>query len=85
MSEQIHNLMHSLQGFSKNRAVTVFNVNPFPVLVNQQGQMLGGRESATVNAWDPVLRKALDSGNLVEIEAEEPAVVEPQPKKRKKS
>lgn len=85
MSEQIHNLMHSLQGFSKNRAVKIFNVNPFPVLVNEQGQMLGGRESAMVNAWDTVLRKALDSGKVIEIEADEAVVVEPQPKKRKKS
>jgi hypothetical protein len=55
--------MHDYSG-GAGAAVQVVNPNPWPVVVNTEGQALGGYEDALVGDADPVAVKALDRGWL---------------------
>lgn len=85
MGNQIHDMAPTGHGVAKNKVIVVFNHNPWPVEINEHGQMLGGREWAKVNSLDRKVRKALEKGTVLLVEqAEQVEPAAPEPKKRKK-
>lgn len=51
----------------KGKSMTVLNVLMYPVVVNSEGQTLGGQKFGKVSISDPAVKRALDSGFIKEV------------------
>lgn len=47
---------------SSAEVVVVYNPNPFPVVVTESGQSVGGYEKAKIRAEDIVAKRAISAG-----------------------
>jgi hypothetical protein len=65
------------QAESKSVGIEVYNPHPYPVVVNEAGQSIGGRKTFIVDPEDKVLQKLLDIKKVT--------ITTPPPKQRTKS
>lgn len=62
--DQFHDYMNG----SKKKGFTIFNPHNYPVVVNQDGQSVPGRDKARVPKNDPVALSVINAGIVMLLE-----------------